>query len=300
MARKMKTNDLRFTDSRIDRKGNQWEISICLNDKCKNGHQDFSLTGTCYEDGKRKTDRNMITCGACGACGDEIALLFPEYAIFNNLHLCDYLGIPVCCAGNGYYFLQHGFNRYEEGENLKSTFCKYYRVTEKQFDFLSCAKSKVHYAILLEENGIFEQWKEEADKAIKKLEELTGNEFVVDSVRTQYDKPSADEITAERNKIKNGYYSPESEAKREKEAESKELQNIDNEENEKIAKIKEEYNIKRIMFSAGKKAYENYIYYDYTKQIAFNWRGYNDITEQEIKDAKELVIDKLPNGVTFK
>ena len=193
MAKKMKTNDLRFTDNRIDRKGNQWEISICLNDKCKNGHQDFSLTGICYEAHKPKTDRNMIT---GGACGDEIAQLFPEYAIFNNLHLCDYLGIPMYCTGNGFYFLQNGFNRYDEGENLKSKFCKYYRVTGKQFDILSCAKSKVHFARLLEENGIFEQWKEEADKAIKKLEKLTGNEFVVDSVRTQYDKPSADEMIA--------------------------------------------------------------------------------------------------------
>ena len=188
----MKTNNLRFTDNRIDREGNRWEISICLNDECKSGHQDFSLTGCCYEAHKPKTDRNMIT---GGACGDEIAQLFPEYEIFNNLHLCDYLGIPMYCVGNGFYFLQNGFNRYDEGETLKSKFCKYYRVTGKQFDILSCAKSRVHFAILLEENGIFEQWKEEADKAIKKLEKLTGNEFVVDSVRTQYDKPSADEIT---------------------------------------------------------------------------------------------------------
>ena len=193
----MKTNNLRFTENRIDREGNRWEISICLNDECKSGHQDFSLTGCCYEAHKPKTDRNMIT---GGACGDEIAQLFPEYEIFNNLHLCDYLGIPMYCVGNGFYFLQNGFNRYDEGENLKSKFCKYYRVTGKQFDILSCAKSKVHFARLLEENGIFEQWKEEADKAIKKLEELTGNEFVVDSVRTQYDKPSADEMTAELNK----------------------------------------------------------------------------------------------------
>ena len=198
------------------------------------------------------------------------------------------------------YFLQHGFDHYNNGETLKSKFCKEYRITEKQYNILSKAQSSVHMAILLEQNGIFEQWEKEAAKAIKKLEELTGNEVVVDSVRTQYDKPSSDEITAELNKIKNGYYSPESEAKRTKEVESKELQNIDNEENAKIEKIKLEYKIKRIMFSAGKKAYENYIYYDYTKQIVFNWRGYNDITEQEIKDAKELVIDKLPNGVTFK
>ena len=206
MANKMKTNSLKFTDNRVANNGEQWEINIRLNDECKNGHQDFSLTGTCYEAGKRKTDRNMIT---CGACGDEIATLFPEYAIFNNLHLCDYLGIPSFCHENMMYFLQHGFNNYKSGETLKSKFCKEYRVTEKQYNILSMAQSSVHMAILLEQNGIFEQWKEEADKAIKQLEELTGNEFIVDSVKTQYNRPSDEEITHELELIKNGYYSKE-------------------------------------------------------------------------------------------
>lgn len=295
----MKTNDLRFTEKRVAKDGKQWKISICINDECKNGHQDFSITGYCYEAGKPKIDKY---CLFCGACGDDIAKEFPEYAIFNNLHLCDYLGIPMYCVGNGFYFLQNGFNRYEDGETLKSKFCKYYRVTGKQFDILSCAKSKVHFAILLEKNGIFEQWKEEADKAINKLEELTGNEFVVDSVRTQYDKPSDDDIKAELNKIESGYYSSENEAKRAKEVELKELQEIDDEENKKIEKIKLEYKIKRIMFMASKKAYDNYIFYDYNKTIAFNWRDYdnNKLSETEIQGVKDLISEKLPNGVTFK
>lgn len=45
----MKTNDLRFTDNRIGKNGEQWTIKIRLNDECKNGHQDFSITGTCWE-----------------------------------------------------------------------------------------------------------------------------------------------------------------------------------------------------------------------------------------------------------
>ena len=191
MANKMKTNSLKFTDNRVANNGEQWEISIRLNDECKNGCQEFAITGACYEAGKRKTDNNCIH---FGACGDEIAKLFPEYAIFNNLHLCDYLGIPSFCHGNMMYFLQHGFEHYNSGETLKSKFCKEYRINGKQYDILSTAQSSVHLAILLEQNGIFEQWKEEADKAIKRLEELTGNEFVVDSAKTQYDKPSAREI----------------------------------------------------------------------------------------------------------
>ena len=295
----MKTNDLRFTENRVANNGEQWEINISLNDECHNGHQDFSITGACYEAGKRKTDKN---CLHFGACGDEIAKEFPEYAIFNNLHLCDYLGIPMFCVGNGFYFLQNGFNRYDEGETLKSEFCKYYRVTENQFDILSCAKSKVHFARLLEENGIFEQWKEEADKAIKKLEELTGNEFIVDSIKTQYDKPTDEEKEAELNKINNGYYSAESEAKRAKEVELKELHNIDDEENKKIEKIKLEYKVKRIMFSAGKKVYNNYIFYNYDNTIAFNWKTFDDnkLSDKEIQEVKDLISNKLPNGVTFR
>lgn len=295
----MKTNDLRFTENRVAKDGKQWTISICLNDECHNGHQDFSITGYCYEAGKPKIDKY---CLSCGACGDEIAKEFPEYAIFNNLHLCDYLGIPMYCASNCFYFLQHGFDRYEIGETLKGKFCELYRVTESQFDILATAKSKTHFAVLLEQNGIFEQWKQEADKAIKQLEELTGNEFIVDSIKTQYDKPTDEEKEAELNKINNGYYSSENEAKRAKEVELEELQEIDDEENKKIEKIKLEYKIKRIMLSASKKAYDNYIFYDYNKTIAFNWRDYdnNKLSETEIQGVKYLISEKLPNGVTFR
>ena len=59
-----------------------------------------------------------------------------------------------------------------------------------------------------------DQWKKEANEAIKKLEELTGNEFVIDSVKTQYDKPSATDIENEKERLNNGYYSEESKNKK--------------------------------------------------------------------------------------
>ena len=207
----MKTNDLRFTDNRVARNGEQWTISIRLNDECKNGFQEFAITGACYEAGKSENDNNCIH---FGVCGDEISKLFPEYEIFNRLHLCDYCGIPMYCVSNGYYHLLHVYEKYKNGETLKSTFCKEYRISENQFDKLSNAKSKIHYAILLEENNIFEQWKKEANEAIKKLEELTGNEFVIDSAKTKYDKPSATDIENEKERLNNGYYSEESKNKK--------------------------------------------------------------------------------------
>ena len=56
------------------------------------------------------------------------------------------------------------------------------------------------------------------------------------------------------------------------------------------------------MFSAGKKAYDNYIYYNYDNTIAFNWKtfGDNKLSDTEIQEVKDLISDKLPNGVTFR
>jgi hypothetical protein len=294
----MKTNDLRFTDNRIGKNGERWTIKIRLNDECKNGHQDFSITGTCWEKGKPKTDKYMIQ---GGACGDEIAELFPEYEIFNRLHLCDYMGIPMHCSANGFYFLRKGFDRYEEGETLKSKWCKYYRVFPEQFDILFEAKSETHFAILLERLGIFEQWKAEADLAIKKLEELTGNEFVVDSVRTQYNRPSDEKMKEESERISNGYYSEEEKQKREDERSAQKLLEIDREEKLKINDIKDEYKIKRLILGFSEKAYQNYIYYNHSKEIKFNWRGFGDtMSDVEIQAVKDAIGLRLPKGVTFK
>lgn len=293
----MKTNDLRFTDYRIGKNGEQWVIKIRLNDECKNGHQDFSITGACWEAGKAKTNRYMIH---GGACGDEISVLFPEYEIFNRLHLCDYKGIPMHCSANGFYFIRKGFNRYEKGETLKGKWCKYYRVSPEQFDILFEAKSETHFAILLERIGVFEQWKAEADLAIKKLEELTGNEFVVDSVRTQYNRPSDEKIAEETERIKNGYYSIGAKQARVLDAEKKKLQAIDEKEEAEIQKIRLEYKIKRILFGAGEKAYENYIFYSHTNTIKFNWRGFGDeMSADEITDVKNKIEKLLPEGVVF-
>ena len=294
----MKTNDLRFTDNRVGKNGEQWEIKIRLNDECKNGHQDFSITGTCWDAGKAKIDRYMIH---GGACGDEISVLFPEYEIFNRLHLCDYMGIPMHCSANGYYHLRTGFQGYKDGESLKSKWCEYYRVSPKQFDVLFTAESEIHFAILLERLGIFEQWKAEADLAIKKLEELTGDEFVVDSVRTQYIRPSDEKIADELERISSGYYSAEEKQKREDERRAQKMLEIDREEKLKIEDVKTEYAVKRLILGFSEKAFNNYIYYSHSKEIAFNWLSYGGVmSDQEIKAVKDAIGGKLPNGLTFR
>ena len=159
-------------------------VTIKLNDKCKNGHQDFSITCDIYEAGKPKIDRYFL---GCECIHDAILKHFPEYKIFIKLHLCDHKGIPMHPTANGFYFLTNGFNNTPvNSENFKSEFCEYYRITAKQFDELKTAKNKTQYALKFENLNILAQWEEEANEAIKILENLTGTQFLVDSKITQY------------------------------------------------------------------------------------------------------------------
>ena len=293
----MKTNSLKFTDYRTAKNGEQWKIEIRLNDECKNGHQDFSITGTCWEKGKPKTDRYMMH---GGACGDEIAALFPEYAIFNRLHLCDYKGIPMHCSANGFYFLKNGFNSKSTGEAFISEYCEYYRLSKDDFFKIYKAENQTHFAILLEQNGIFEKWQVEAREAIKLLEKLTGDQFVIDSTKTNYHRPEQAKMFEELEKIEKGYYSEEAKKAREQEAKKAEFLKIEQEEKKAIQKIKLEYKIKKMIFKADKKAFENYIFYSHSGIIAFNWRNYGTLlTDAEIDNVKRKIINLLPEGVKF-
>ena len=294
----MKTNSLIFKTEKVAKNGEQWTIKIKLADECKNGHQDFSITGECYLPNKVKSDKNLIH---SGACGDEIAVLFPEYEIFNRLHLRDYKGIPMHCIVNGFYFLKNGFSSKSSGEEFINEYCQYYRLSREKFNTISLAESQTHFAILLIQSGALTEWENEANQAIKKLEELTGCEFLIDSIKTQYHAPKEEEITIEKEKIANGYYSNEQKAKREEEKKQKEFDKINEEEQKAIDKIKLEYQIKRLMLSAGKEAFENYIFYSHSNEIKFNWRDYGkQLSADEINEVKNKIAHLLPNGITFK
>lgn len=86
------TNDLRHTISTKDADGNPMTIKIRLNDECKNGHQDFAITGDIYQKGKPRIDKYFIS---VGCIHDEILKSAPELQLFVSLHLCDYKGIPM-------------------------------------------------------------------------------------------------------------------------------------------------------------------------------------------------------------
>lgn len=179
----------------------------------------------------------------------------------------------------------------------KEKFCKYYRVTESEYNSLSEAKTKTQFAIIFVNLGIPERWEQEAQEAIKHLERLTGKQFVIDSKKVQLIMPSDEEIKEEERKIKEGYYTPEAIAERNIQKGQEILQKKINSVNEKIESCKLEIKVLKAVFKAGgAEALNNCIYYGHTQKLAFNWRGYDNLSDDKLTAIKAAL--KLPKGVT--
>lgn len=190
------SNSLRFSVKRTTKdKKRLFVIDIRLDDECKNGHQDFSITGSIYPAGLPKTDRNCIM---SGAIGDEIAEEFPEYAIFNRLHLCDFEGNPMYATANTFYRIQN---------SSEETVMGYARVTEDEYKTLSTCEDENHLAYMLTSMGIRARWKVEAIAATKILEDLTGTTFLNDSTCSQWHTTDK-ELKETEEKARAGYYAP--------------------------------------------------------------------------------------------
>lgn len=290
------SNDLRYTATKTV--GNEViTVKIRLNDECKNGHQDFSVTGEIYAAGKPRTDINMIS---CGCIHEDIAAAFPEFIPFIRLHLSDYNGVPMYAVANGFYHLQNGFDKCKpDNINFPGEFCEYYRITPDQYEVLKTAKNKTQYGIYITTLGILGQWKNEAATAIIELEKLTGLTFVNDSKRSQFDAPTIEEMETEAQRQKEGYYTPEAEAARHEAMKQSILDELQAELNKEIEKHTIEFEAKKEVFiKGGKKALDNCIYYSHTKEVAFNWRNYDNLPTDFINE----LIGKLslPEGVTAK
>lgn len=260
------TNNIRFTANRIGKKGVQYKINIRLNDECKNGHNDFSITGESWEANKPKSDRYSL---GCGAMGDTIAKEFPEYAIFNNLHLCDVKGAPMHASANGFYHLK-------TDKMEKSKFCEYYRVSTEQYNVLIDSEDEQHFKYLLYNVGVVKQWQEEAEKAIKLLEEMSGLKFKDDSVRFQLEPFTDSELAEMINRTKNGYYSADKikERKDKSQADKKEklLTDLKTRFDAKHLEAIQNYELDKIAIELFLTT-SNIIFYNSRNTIVFNWQS---------------------------
>lgn len=287
------SNDLRFQRTKTVGK-ESITVNIRLNDECKNGHQDFSITGDIYEADKPKTDRYHI---ASGCIHDEILKAYPEFKQFVVLHLCDYKGIPMHASANGFYHLRNGFNNTKpESAAFKVEYCEYYRITPQQFDLLNTAENELQFSLMLQNLGILNQWEKQAKAAIEALENLTGTKFIVDSKRTQYYAPTPEQLKEEEERQKSGYYTPAAKEQRKQAKIAEMLTQLEAERDKDINKANLEFEVKKqVLIAGGEKALDNIIFYNHTNTLAFNWRNYDNLTEAEI----ETIVSKLqlPEGV---
>jgi hypothetical protein len=322
----MTTNDLRHTATKpimVNGKNGRIVVNIRLNDECKNGHQDFSITGDIYTSPTSNADRYHYT-GGC--IHDEIEKHFPQFKPFIKLHLCDFSGAPMYPQANGLYLIQKGFERLN-GKTQKEYFCDYYRVSPEQYDVLKGSENKTEFAIHLMKLGIIDSWREEANKAIKLLEKLTGNEFLNDSKRSQFTPPTPEEIADHEKKVKEGYFTPEKKEERRVKAlndkREEMIKAVEDGENEKIEKAKIEISIKKVMINKffelcnlaerdtfhlpeNLRFFKNWIYYNHSNTICFNW---NDSPYEEKLSAEQFYkvyhsltddeIELLPLGITI-
>lgn len=272
--------------------GGKITVKICLSDDCKNGVCDFAITADIY-----KLRAGGYYKWASGGCQhEEIRKHFPEFSDFIRLHLSNVYGQPMYPVENGLYWLK--------SEGVEKC-AEYLRITPDQAAQLS--KEKDYFKYQLFALGIVDQWRREAEAAIRHLEKLTG-ELFVNPYEPENEKFVL-RITDEEKQtilaaINAGDYTPE--AIQERETARQEADRA-----RRRAEIVERYD-KKIRESETEKAVylyifdqlgttDNIIYYSHSNKISFNWQSYGKRwTQEEFVDFVNSVnLSALPEGVTF-
>ena len=261
------------------------EITIRLDEECKNGYEYFSATCTGYERQRFKSisDKSgwLESFGGCNH--DEIIRFFPELKIFTEVHLWSFGGYRMHAIENGFYLLKNGFDKCSiDSKYFPSYFSNYYGCTLEQFNVLKDSENKFEFSMLSVELGIVEGWKNKVNKAIKKLESLTGLVF-----KSSYEKDK-NEIITDPEKIKefkslkeSGYYSKESKTKRENKRLSdlnkSMVEKVTEDYNKKVSKHKRQLSINLELIRQGFEIsprtgnIKGAIYHNHIDELNFNW-----------------------------
>ena len=155
----------------VNNKKHNYKIDIRLNDECRNGHEDFSLTATFWLPNEPRIDKYFTV---AGSCHEEILKVRPDLKIFTQLHLCDFRGYPIHYVENAFYYLKNEYN----SQMTKTRFMECYFVSEEQYQELLKADDVNEFGYLF--LVVFKNhkiWENLAIQGIKYLEELSGKKF---------------------------------------------------------------------------------------------------------------------------
>lgn len=265
-------------------------VDVSLDDECKNKVCDFSITAMIFQNGE---------CVEGGCIHDKIAKYFPELRIFIPLHLSSHEGTPMYPVENGIYWMRNGNNKKNAMELL--------RIDEAEYRQLcAIADDEKYFKYMLFKLGIVDRWKEQADAAIKKLEELTGeqweNPYTLEEERFRLEPLSPEEIEEIEQKEKELYYSPEKIEERKIEAKraslKSEIDQVIGRYEKQVKKLTIEKDIELSVLEAGISV-NNMIYYESSNTIVFNWKEYEDkVSREEFERLlREIDYTKLPEGI---
>lgn len=274
----------------IDNYPARMTVTVSLDDECKNGHCDFSITAMIYQNGE---------CVGGGCCHEEIAKYFPELRIFIPLHLSSHEGTPMYPVANGIWWMRKGNNKRNAMELL--------RIDETEYRQLcAIADDEKYFKYMLFKLGIVKRWKEQANAAIKKLEELTGehweNPYTPEEERFRLKPLSPEEIEEIEKREKGLYYSPEKIEERKieakKESVKSEINQVIGRYEKQVKKLTIEKDICLAVLEAGISV-NNMIYYESSNTIVFNWKEYEDkVSREELERLlREVDYTKLPEGI---
>lgn len=315
----MKTNSLKHSFL-VSRPKWRIKINIRLNDECRNGHEDFSITAYGEElDGR---GRWQDTFGGC--CHDEILKHRPDLAPFIALHLSNCDGVPMYGAENGFYWFQGAFpdtvtdlrpchgstgSSGKSPDECRRILLDHLRANEKELAAICefAPRSKMEFAYILEKLGFRAKWKAEAREAIRQLEEWTGMEFESKATRETWEPLKPEQVAEIEHKQASGYYSPEQVAERDAiakaECKQKELAEIEEEHKAKLLKLEQNKQIKVFLVeSFGTRHGHNVIWYSHTNEICANWTTTDKLWTREAWEefTRSAEMSKLPHGLKFK
>ncbi len=295
-------------------------IKISLDDDCKNGHEDFSLTADIYEKDGHGQWRDV----GGGCCHDHILKLRPALKPFADLHLSTYVGVPMLAVANAWYWLQGAFpecadhdkslgachggtgSGAKSPEECRRIFADYIRASDAEVSELAklAPRSQQELQAALEDAGFPARWKKEAQAAIRQLEEWTGRKFETASTRKTWE-PLSDDVRQEIGRRRaSGYYEPEQIAKRDAEKRAKVKA-------ARLAELRQEFDNKRkvaelelmveVYLVEHREEKVNAIYYTHTNTLSFNWSSCDRLMSKPEFDAFVAGADlsKLPPDIKF-
>ena len=297
----MEKNELKYTETKQIGKNTFIDAEIGLRYIKENGYSYFYATGEKYN-----LNGGIKNVFEFGSIHDEIVKYFPEFKIFVNLHGNDSYGMPTYMLSNLKFAIDN---------NKIDAICRTLHISKGMAKEIICWGEEIDYMkYFLEENDIIYHLRSKANKAIKMLEELTGNEFDNPDILGIYDYiPLCKEVKDRIKKLhEKGYFTIDNVIKRrgEKireiqmqrlESEKKKLESEKKKLESEKKEIDNEIQVLQYLFDRGIKI-DCHAYLRSVNILSINLLKNGDgvMTENEYKDfIKSVDYSKLPKNISF-